>query len=599
VGVIGGGHPDLLLERLPEDKRAHLEALLGAGPWGWPSQGAAQVQARRLARRREAPRCLVGRSPLVSYLPGASVATIWVADCEESRLPTPRASLVREALQAWEDAALALPGALPFLWSSLYRVSRQEPAAWELGSVHAKGLLGHAPGALDGRSFGVSFAWLLASQVLGEAPPGDLMGSAAVDAQGRLGEVGALGLKLRAVLELAPGVRRFLVYQGQVEEARSEVEARGGAGRLEIIGASALSEALEVAYPALEARLAKRLCEEEVREEVVEALFHLALSERHQVARWEPVLRAAEHLLERHGDVLGEANARRLGFVCGVAARHQGLSRPTPLPAEGWLGGLAMPLRLRALTHTLQQAADSGEPDPEALVEEARRAMAPLEVSFAEHLRLRGALGRLYAVRGELLEAMRLQEEAAEAWFAHLQPWEASYPLTAWLHLAAALREEEAWGRAMEGVERFRRLGGERGYNRGYLSLAVGRGLCLRGDVDKSSNILCFLADDERAPEPLRVSARRWWTECTNDLRYIEGLEEARSRSASARMALAHLGLWEARRGGASAQDALVRLEVEAPGLSRQLRAHYALACVRASGCFVDEVDYLWRCWPY
>lgn len=598
-------HPDLEKDILPRDRAQHLKEMLDAGPWGWPSSGPPLLRARRIAQARtptHQARC--GQMILVSCDAPRRVATAWLADMSPARLPTRRATFVGSATVAWSRACVALPHALPFLWSPLYQLSQQLPAAWPLGTLHQGGDLAHERLVLEGPSFGLGFALMLASRLLRQPLPADLSASVSLRRNGDLSPVEGLELKLLALTRLAPGVRRVFLHSNQAQQGQRLAEkiAAGHQRRpaLEVLPVKDLAQALELAFPQMAQRLDQTLRNPHTLAEVTQSLFEMCLGSRHQTWRWEPVQRTAEHLLEHHGDALDEAQRQRLAYVRAVSSRHEGQAEPSPEPHESWLRDLAVPLRLRVLAHTLQQAISVRRQDPEALIQKALGQLPAVEQSFPDHLRARGALGRLYAVRGQLREAIELQREVARAWLSHLKPSEVSYSLCQWLLLSAALGDRASFQEAQDFNRTFQALNGLREYNHAYVDLNQARGLHLLGQDEQAIPLLQAWLSAENLPRPVRLAIWRHWAALhPPPTPQEQALRQDAAASPLARAFCLLLDLERHQDDPHRSQELIEQLSHSHPEPTGQLLDHFTQAQAQAPRLFPTQAAYLTRCFPY
>jgi hypothetical protein len=490
---------------------------LQQGPWCWPVNADLLKHARGLVPAGPPP-LRPGQTILVTESPGYS--DLWALEAGLGAAP-PDADALRfgsKAAASWDLAVVTLPRALPVLWSSV----RRYHDAW-LRAVHLVLLptpassLAPAPAAsrasrerlLDGPSFGLSFLLALASLVLEEALPGDLAASGGLHPSGRVDEVGGLEGKIEVLAREAPGVRRLLVAASQEGLARAAVAAVGAP--FQVIGVASAARAIDVALgPALVDRLVEAGSDGEQRRELVDAFFRLALQGRGQAVDWSPVARAAALARDRW-EGLGGEDRRRLEFARAVALRHEYNEGRMPMPESTWLGALPASLRLAIVANYVQQSADTGEPEPALVIQEALRHLVRGREAFAPHLRLLGALGRLLAVTGEPARALEYQMEAAAGFLERLERDDVSFPLAEWYRLAGALGDRARF----DGAETVRRtVEAQGGFATGqpYVELARAKGLVALGGGEGKDpeETLDRLGTDDTVPSHVRWSAVRW-----------------------------------------------------------------------------------------
>lgn len=224
--------------------RWQLEHAL-AFPWCWPTDADELVNAarhglHRLSRNLEPGRVLLvatsgtGRASLWSYgleaqgshggVPfqgNASAARIMAVDVVTRGLPALTALLVERRQQEWVARLIAKSGA-------------------------------GMDQALDGPSFGLSFALATVGQLLGQAVPSNLVASASLASDGTLRPVGGLDEKVRVLSETARGVRVLLVAE-EDEQGAKEAVARCG-GDLRVSGVPNILEACRRAFPEVSQR---------------------------------------------------------------------------------------------------------------------------------------------------------------------------------------------------------------------------------------------------------------------------------------------------------------------------------------------------------
>lgn len=418
------------------------------GAHGWTAEGA-DVAAP--------PGCVAGVT-----VRGRTV-TLWSIDANPmSSGPGQRRLLGPDAYASWRSAAVALPRSMPLLWRSVESCVRHPPLTSRLAVYQAGVGIEEREPLLDGPSFGLCFVLALASHLAECAVPSDVVASAGVDERGVLRPVEALELKIEGVVKLAPGVRRVLVAADQADEAEC-----AAAGRLEVVPVRSAAEALRIVFgESLSAALVAAGTDEGKRAELAGTLFRLALVGRGAVVDWSPIERAAALALETW-PAMSDDQRYRLVFARAVAARHERNEGELSMPTPEWLASQPASIRLGVIAHLVQQSADTGRPSAleaelfalahvparfeDALTPDLEDTIIPsLTGALVPHLKLLGALARLWAATGRVRAALALQQQLARAFVASYAEDEVSYPLTEWFRLAGILQDAESFRRADE-----------------------------------------------------------------------------------------------------------------------------------------------------
>lgn len=473
------------------------------GPWVWPREGPRADQCR--ARYGAPP------SPSVGTVAGVTVqddtTVLWCIACGSRSHRPDGATLGPMTRAAWRDAGIALPRAVPVLWRSVHAGTAALPHVTYLASCSDAPRIPDVRQPIDGPSFGLAFVLALASRVLGCEMPGDVIATATLDAAGRVGAVGGLSQKLRGLARMAPSVRRVLVAAEQVHEVDG-----GAAAHVQVIGVSHASEAIDVVFgDRLAARLVEAGNDDETRQELTGSFFRLALMGSEGLVDWRPVRRGARLALDAWPDLTDDARYR-LALAEAVASRHVDNGGRAGLPPRGWLDAQPRMIRVQVVAHLVQQCADAGTPELSA-IEPVARALIDHEVADSSHaeLRLRGALARLLAVTGRWLEALRRQEEVAEAFAAIYGDQDVAYPLAECARLAGLVGDHESLALAARRHDRARSGGGYRGLGPRYVDLALCKGaLLIDPDDEEAREGALALGLDPSLPDTLRYSALRW-----------------------------------------------------------------------------------------
>ncbi len=485
-------------------RRARDEAALAAGPWCWPPADILGLESERSADEDNPPTPRPGHVAAVTVR--GRTTTLWHLHLAPHRAARSTV-LGADARASWRSAGIALPRSLPVLWRSVHEATQEMPVIQRLRtSIDAPGFE-ERDAVVDGPSFGLAFFLLLASSVLDCAVPGDVIASAAIDAYGRLHGVDGLRQKLEGVRALAPGVSRVVVSADQAHEAE-----RHAGGTLEVIGATSAAEALERVFgPRLSTLLVDAGSDPARRAELTSGFFRLALVGRGAAIDWSPVARGADQAL-RTWTELGPDERYQLEFARAVAARHESNEGDLPLPDAAWLRGRPRMVRVQVLSHLVQQCADTGRPGATEV-----EALASHEVhgdpyeAFLPQLRLHGALCRLWALTGRAERALADNERLTRAALAVFAPADASFPLSEWLRLAAALGDVQAFERAGAAREEALTHGGFGEHGGPYVDLAWARGrLLFSADDARARAVVDRLSADASLPAHVRWSACRW-----------------------------------------------------------------------------------------
>ena len=504
--------------------------VLASGPWLWPLEGEALQRACQIAGG-ERPVLRPGQALLVTVAAGSPALWQLSVGASDARPWLRVAEFGPQGKDAWHAAALAVPRALPLLWSSLKVVQQQRIKAVHLCSLPLiDGQVAIVERVVDGPSFGLAFVLALTSIVCRAPLPDDVIASAAVDASGQVGAVDGLVEKVQIVLRAAPGISRFLVARDQIEATAAAVASRmelsveetaeggrrlvatvakGEERALHLIPVDSAAEAVQVVFGNSLASLIVGAGTAENRQEMTRAFFRLALRGRGDLVDWMPVARAADLALGAWGCLDRDA-VFRLEFARAVAGRHQGAEYRLDVPTPEWLAAQPATLRIQVLSHLVQQSADFGRPSAPSILAIALEQIPILRQASNEQLKLAGAVARLMAVTGRALEALQWQEELARIWADGFEEHECSYPLSEWFRLAGACLDPAAFARAMDfSLQHHEHLDSD---GVPYVALARARATITLGiePIDSAVLTLRQLSSDASLSSHLRWSATRW-----------------------------------------------------------------------------------------
>ena len=472
-----------------------------AGPWCWPRDGDRLRQA--IARRGDVPVPAPGSIAAITV----QHETVVLWHVARGRPGGTSATLGTALRRSWRDAGIAVPRGLPVLWNSMHDATRRAPDITYLASIRQSPGVPDLRYPIDGPSFGLAFCLSLASTVLDCPLPGDLVASAAVDAAGNVGPVGGLAVKVAGLIRMAPHVRRLVVAASQ----QAEAQAQAG-DRLDVVGVTHAAEAVDEAFSGrLSSLMVAAGHDSDRRDELTSSFFRLALMGSDVLVDWAPVRRGAKLALDSWQD-LPDDRRYDLEFAHAVAARHDANAGVIGLPPAGWLAGRPRMVRVQVIAHLVQQAADTGAPDP-SLIEP--HAVALLDHDMAEssgaELRLRGALARLEAVTGRARQAHDVQRRLAHAFAAIYADADIAYPLAEWARLAGALRDAPSLREAQDFHDRMLGAGSYRGLGPRYVELALVRGRLLLDPRDADARAAAAaIGADAALPDHVRWCGDRW-----------------------------------------------------------------------------------------
>lgn len=411
-----------------------------------------------------------------------------------------------DAQASWRAAALALPRSVPVLWRSVHHAARELPRATLLDSHLPAPGFEERDRVLDGPSFGLTFFLLLTSIVLDQPLPDDVVASAVIDDRGHIGPVDAIAEKIAGIIAMAPSIRSVLVAADQRDEA-----VQAARHQLEVVG---VTDAAEVQRHVFGDRLSRSLADAgtdpERRAELVEAFFRLALVGRGASIDWSPIERGAALALAEWP--LEDDQRYQLTFARAVAARHERNAGDLAIPTVEWLAARPATVRLALLTHLVQQSADAGVPPAELTEALALQALpARSEDRLVPHLKLAGALARLWAVTGREREALDAQRSLAHAFAAAYLEYESSFPLAEWYRLSGVLQDAGAFDAACDFHARVLAAGGFGFHGGPYVELSLARARVMLECSDASTvEKLHALSHDRSVPAHVRWSAARW-----------------------------------------------------------------------------------------
>ncbi len=485
---------------LPAHARTPWRHALRTATITWPpsGDGTSRHAACQIADLPKPPTHGPGEVPLLAV--SSTTSSLWLLDVARGH---PGAPLGPSARQAWASAATALTRSVPVLWSPTDHLSRDLPTAHRVALEPLPGLAAADEQMLDGDSFGLSFVLAMASWSFAAASPRDLLASATVDAAGRTGAVDGLADKLRAVAKYVHGPVRLLVSSRQ----RDGLDDTSHLG-VTVIRVDSAAQAVQIAFPDLDRRLAAAGSDSRVRSQRVQSLFRVALGPRNANIDWTPIARAAHLALETWPGLTADERTR-LSLSWAFARRHQSFRDAIDVPDGAWIESHPPPVRQHLVAQLTQHAADGAVEDRHAVEALASSCVETISESFPAQLRLHGALGRLWAVTGRHQQAHGLQRDLVYAWMKRFNYEELSHPLCEWLRLAGALGHSESYDEAIR-VWRSPLVRGAVADSPSapYVELAIGRGAWALGRPAGRER-LESLQDDATAPAHVSAIATR------------------------------------------------------------------------------------------
>lgn len=493
-------------------------ALLGKGPWFWPGDRdweALEVaqRATNIEMKPDFGEGAVGRIPLVAYKEKKD-GSLWLVDLSVTSSGSDYCEFLDEAKQVWMDAISAVPSSIPVLWKSLENVSEQKIFAQKVANFRGVSVL-------DGRSFGLAFGLALVSKLLEVPLPVTWMASADIDEKGRVGEVDALEEKIDTIWNYAPRVRRLLVAKEQEEKAE-----RYSAGRIDIVGVNTLTEAVNEVFDDLPRRLVELGEEQGDREDLVKQIFDLCLTRRDAIRDWSPVGGAAR--LARKGWAgLRDADIEKLTIAEAVSLRHEDNSGEIQLPLGGWFDTLSKPKQVEVAAHIVQQSTDTGTPEEWAALKFAKSYLVSGNEAFEPHLKLMGAMGRLYFIVGQLEESLEMQKEALEQWIERRKSDEVSYPLSFAYTVVGAMGDGDEYEALKKSEHQWRSRSSVTPKGEEYVLVSRGRAAVFCGDWERARDLLDGLAQISSLSGPFQDMVDRWRLYVLEEMAHRGDFEES------------------------------------------------------------------------
>jgi hypothetical protein len=353
-----------------------------------------------------------------------------------------------ETMNAWYDALAAVPRSLHyFMGFEQWTYVGNFPTVQLIGGRRRQELHGNSliPMAMDGPSFGLGFALSIASCLIGQNLPLNMVALATCGPFGTLGPVDGLEAKLEAIRRVAPRIDRVFIANSQ----EIPHENTGVFKRFRFLRFRDLQTALGEAFPEeeLNRNLRIRIREGNPRE-LAKALLHYVLLERQRPNSFSAIIETGElikgQVREKHQELMP-----MLEFSQAVALRHDGEEPEAAslIPASlDWAEDYPEWLKLHIYAEYCQHAYDTATPSIQRLSElvGGRCLSCDAEDASFEELRLLGAWWRVAELEGRYLESMKYQMEFARQWLERRIYEESTRPITRGLILASGLRDGDA-----------------------------------------------------------------------------------------------------------------------------------------------------------
>jgi hypothetical protein len=496
---------------------AMRDRLLNAGPWFWPQLD--DVTGREAATRFS-PRGehLQTGQVLLASVRGKRQVDFWRVGGHPSPSDV-TATFEPSSLKSFEHARAALGRTIPLLWSRLPDATHVTPrwiASISLDAAHEN----QATSVLGGPSFGLAFFLMLASRAIGLPIPSGLVALAAVEPDGTVTDVD-LEEKVIALCRAAPRLTTLVVHPNQMGKAR-EIALRELRPDVDVVQGGTGAEVLELVFgDKLGQVLAEAADNRERQDELLVSFRDLVLAGHAATAFWRPVYQAADVALSSWGRDLDSGRADMLRFYRGVAGRHANVQPAPELPATAWLHrhDVRRSMRLLAVAHYIQHAADYGSPDAaevDRLVE-----TFVLQGSMADDadLRVAGAYARLLAViPGRQSEALQQARQVATEFVDRGLYAEVSMSLCIWYRLSGGLQSNAALDAADRLRDRVEARTPWTDMDRQYLALARGVALVGCGRQAEARQCLESVCAMRSGPPDIAWSGARWLARCLREL---------------------------------------------------------------------------------
>lgn len=446
------------------------DLLKSAPAWLLPPSESLAAEYPNIYRTLEPlPQLHAGSAILVGYKEEGETGVLYALE-SAPHSSQPKIQIFQSAVSAWRDAVAAVPRCLPyFIMPSNWRQHRAIPSIREISledCLYTPN--GHTQGVteLDGPSFGLGFAFAIASEYLGAPTDDDVVGLACCDAYGRLTKVDGLKEKLLAVTTGAPRIRRILLSKEQRRtEKDGQLIARYEAnGDFEFVEVERLDEAFDHIFVKREESFAdsisnKVLAGAENSEDFFEEMFDFLLCEPSRPNTYRPFIRTCDLLKQQFGEQQGE----RLAFMRAIASRREGDneadSQNIPAETTHWFDTHAKWQRRVILSAYCRHSYDTGAPSLKKLTQwlqdekwlkEGQDGLITPQASECGYydLKLLNTYATLLEHAGKFVRAQRIAFDVANEWAKRRMYAQASRSLQRALILAGVLKDEETYAQS-------------------------------------------------------------------------------------------------------------------------------------------------------
>lgn len=385
-----------------------------------------------------------------------------------------------DGARAWSCAQRVAARYLPVLAGDVDR--RHAPrGVVPLGAVTER--------AVQGPSFGASFLLAHASRWMGIPVDDDLAASAEVADDGSIKRVDWIDLKIAALRDHAPGVRRLILEKEQAYSLAEDTRRVLANAGIEIVPVTSALEVIEAGFTRREHGSwlrARWAADPSHAGRLALHLFREIVHGRQAFTNWLAVGTTARLIAAVPG--ISEEEAWEATVVRVIAERHGGTGAE-PLPRAPASRRLPRGLLLELRAHELQAANDRCDPNWEPVVRDALADLA-LEDGYAEDLMVVGAAGRCLAGWGRWDEAGRWLRLAVEGWYARDEHHLASYAAGELVRVVGLGGSTEALTAAVHLAQLFVTDPRTSEMSRAYFALAEGRAWATLGDAGRAIEAL-------------------------------------------------------------------------------------------------------------
>lgn len=435
----------------------HVASVWLRHPWCWPRTPRLEERALTISGDQRPRPPALGLVCLVTVAERSDLAELWSYGGDQG----PLVQFDPETQRVEETARVVATRDLPLFGRTEPLHEPHRRGAWRIAAAGKGNSL-----AIRGTSCGLAVSLSTASLYLDTPVSSDLLATAAVEKGGRVGEVRGLEGKLAMIVGTGLGIRRVLVAESQVEEAKAALRKAGERGDawmreitergIHVVGVENVADAIGRVFDvkseeAIAKHVARLWPEIEDARAAAGKYYRIAIQPASRpLLDWNGFARAAAMLagkLAERGDPESMEAQWHASIAGKIAKRHTGDQALIPMPDAQHLSSTPRPLRLRLLAHVVQSAADSDSDRIAEYMAQARQHLAPALERHAEDLALLGALGRAAAAVGGYEEAAVFLREALDGWVSIQQEYDLSYALCEYIRVQGIVgltREVEA-----------------------------------------------------------------------------------------------------------------------------------------------------------